>query len=124
MKIIMAFLLICLSFCDCSRRQAGEQSQIVGTWEASSGEGQITFYPNGYFSSDWHYNISHSNLYDGKWQIAADILTITVTNASGTEPHERIEHTDHYKISRMEGSDLVCSDLSQTNVPLAFTREK
>jgi hypothetical protein len=124
MKVIMAFLLLSLLLCGCGRHQAAAQSPIVGTWKSNESNGEITYDADGSFSSNWHYNISHSNTYIGTWQIAGNTIILTLTNAVGTEPHERVGNVDHYRISRLDGGELIVVDLTRTNVPLAFTREK
>lgn len=108
----MAFLFLGVLLYGCSRRPPKSQSQIVGTWIPSKRatndalSAELIFSSDGSYSSKMRWTASHSNVFNGQWQIEGDILTVTLTNVTGNEPHDSVGHVMHIKINRLDDNEF------------------
>jgi hypothetical protein len=114
---MMAFLFLGMLLSACNRPETKSQQPIVGTWIPDNFKGSsMTFNSDGSFLTKMNWNASHSNVFSGTWQIESNILIMTPTNITGTEPHEPVGNVDHLKIIRLDDNKLVYKmDINQTD---------
>jgi hypothetical protein len=69
--------------------------------------------PDGSFSETFH-PPKGTLTYAGTWQIKDGILSFTVTNVSGPEPHEAVGSVDRGEIVSVDSNHLVYKSQGQT----------
>lgn len=69
--------------------------------------------PDGSFSETFHPPKGTLN-YAGTWIIKDGILSFTITNVSGPEPHEAVGSVDRGKILSVDSTHLVYKSQGQT----------
>jgi hypothetical protein len=108
MRFPFTFIFMSLLVAGCHRHDSKPTQQIEGAWKHEGGF-DMTFSPDGSFSSG-----SSSFAYQGVWQVNADGLVMTITNATGTKPHELAGSVDRMKIIQVDENHLALESSGQT----------
>lgn len=95
----------------CSRRDTELTHAVGGSW--THGNHEITLSSDGSFLESFH-PPKGTLTYAGTWQIKDGILSFTLTNVSGPEPHEPVGTVDRGKILSVDSNHLVYKSQGQT----------
>lgn len=106
--IIFAFGLILTA---CSSRDTKLTRMVAGRW--MHGTHEIALLLDGRFFESFQ-PPKGTLTYAGTWQIRDGILSFTVTNASGPEPHEPVGSVDRGKIVSVDAHHLIYKCEGQT----------
>jgi len=110
-KFVTIVLALSSILTACSRRDTKLTHAVSGSW--THGTHEITMSPDGSFFESFHPR-KGTLTYAGTWQIKNEILSFTVTNVSGPEPHEAVGTVDRGEIISVDPHNLVYKSQGQT----------
>lgn len=114
--VTSVILLLSLPLTACNRQGDKLSKQVIGTWK-SQGAGTESFNSDAGFLFRVRTS-THTNDYAGIWQIKDTVMTVAITNASGSDPEIQtgdtlqfnIIHVDAHHLSYMiRGQTVTCS---------------
>jgi len=110
-KLILIILASSTLLTACNRRDTKLARAVRGSW--AHGTHAITISPDGSFYESFQ-PPKGTLIYRGTWKIKHGILSFTVTNVSGPEPHEPVGSVDRGKIVSVDSDNLVYKSQGQT----------
>lgn len=111
MKKLIIILALSSSLTACSRRDTRLTHAVSGGW--THGTHEIALSHDGSFSETFH-PPKGTLTYAGTWQIKGGILSFTITNVSGPEPHEAVGTVDRGEVISVDSSHLVYKSQGDT----------
>ena len=106
-RILLTSLLL-LAGCG-HHSDAAIRKSLPGTWNEKSGAGKIVFSPDGSFTTG-----GDTNHDAGTWQISGEMLTLTITNSTGTAPVGKLGPTVQGRIIRVDSHSLTYTSGGRT----------
>jgi len=114
MRFSAVLLLLALLLASCGNHNTTSQ-QILGTWQHGS-RFSVTLSASGAFlSSILDTNQTVVLTYQGTWHVRESELMLTITNVSGTIPHETNGSIDLMRIVELNSSHLALAMGGTTN---------
>jgi hypothetical protein len=119
MRCVSSLLVISLLVTGCHQRDTELRQGMFGTWIPNSETNcTIILARNGTFTTKFmavRTNVTKELIYEGTWRVTDGFHTLTITNASGYEPHQPVGTVERYKIVRLDKNELVCQNAGDTN---------